>query len=209
MVRVLRSDSPRQARTVRLWWSDGPQTIRSSNLRPSDHNVPKQVLGSKTLLRRLDNSVESALLLISCLPNIWRRPFHTNRPIKPMKSKGWSMRKQKPTKMAQKIAQSRSSSHPPPGIAWCFPDYPSSMCCPNHVWGGTAMNMYYWPNPFACLGWGAPQVFAYWQVDQANMVEEDAMWNDLYALKFYQLFILYDRKSRWLASSWVLTSGTK
>jgi hypothetical protein len=43
---------------------------RSSNLRPSDHNIPKQVLGSKTLLRRLDDSVGLTLLLISCLPNI-------------------------------------------------------------------------------------------------------------------------------------------
>jgi hypothetical protein len=34
------------------------QKVRSSNLRPSDHNIPKQVLGSKTLLRRLDDSVD-------------------------------------------------------------------------------------------------------------------------------------------------------
>jgi hypothetical protein len=41
------------------------------------------------------------------------------------------------------------------------------------------------------------------------MVEADAIWNGLCALKFHQVFILSDRKSRWLASSWVLTSGTK
>jgi hypothetical protein len=84
-----------------------------------------------------------------------------NRPIKKIKSKGRSVRKQKPTKRTQKVAQPRSPCHPPPGIAWCFPVYPSSMCCPTHAWGGTTMNPYYWPNSFAYLGWGAPQVFAY------------------------------------------------
>jgi hypothetical protein len=75
-----------------------------------------------------------------------------NRPIKPTKSKRRSVQKQKPTKTAQKVAQPRSPSHPPPGIAWCFPFYPSPMCCPTHVWGGTTMNPYYWPNPFAYFG---------------------------------------------------------
>jgi hypothetical protein len=42
-----------------------------------------------------------------------------NRPIKQTKSKGRSMRKQKPTKRAQKVAQPRSLCHPPSGIAWC------------------------------------------------------------------------------------------
>jgi hypothetical protein len=70
-----------------------------------------------------------------------------NRPIKQTKSKGRSVQKQKPTKRIQKVAQPRSPCHPPPGIAWCVPFYPSSMCCPAHVWGGTAMNLYYWPNP--------------------------------------------------------------
>jgi hypothetical protein len=82
-----------------------------------------------------------------------------NRPIKQTKSKGRPV--QKPTKRTQRVAQPRSPCHPPPGIAWCVPFYPSPMCCPAHVWGGTAMNSYYWPNPFAYLGWGAPQVFAY------------------------------------------------
>jgi hypothetical protein len=41
------------------------------------------------------------------------------------------------------------------------------------------------------------------------MAEEDAIRNGLYALKFHQVFILSDHKSRWLASSRVLTSGTK
>jgi hypothetical protein len=77
-----------------------------------------------------------------------------NRPIKPMKSKRRSVRKQKPTKTAQKVAQPRSPSHPSLEIARCFLVYPSPMCCPTHVWGGTAMNPYYWPNPFAFLGWG-------------------------------------------------------
>jgi hypothetical protein len=75
-----------------------------------------------------------------------------NRPIKPTKSKRRSVRKQKPTKMAQKVAQPRSPSHPPLGIAWCFSFYPSPMCCATHVWGGTAMNLYYWPNSFGYLG---------------------------------------------------------
>jgi hypothetical protein len=77
-----------------------------------------------------------------------------NRPIKQTKSKGQSVLKQKPTKPTKKVAQPRSPCHPPPGIAWCFPVYPSSMCCPTHVWGGTMMNPYYWPNSFAYLGWG-------------------------------------------------------
>jgi hypothetical protein len=45
-------------------------TKSSSNLRPLDHNIPKQILGSKTLPRRLADSAESTLLLISCLLNI-------------------------------------------------------------------------------------------------------------------------------------------
>src|SRR5688572_2386155 len=68
-----------------------------------------------------------------------------NRPIKPTKSKWRSVRKQKPTKMAQKVAQPRSPSHPRLGIVWCFPFYPTPICCPTHVWGGTTMNLYYWP----------------------------------------------------------------
>jgi hypothetical protein len=30
--------------------------------------------------------------------------------------------------------------------------YPSSMCCPTHVWSGMVMNLYHRPNPFAYLG---------------------------------------------------------
>jgi hypothetical protein len=77
-----------------------------------------------------------------------------NQPIKQTKSKRRPVRKQKPTKRTQRVAQPRSPYPPPPGIAWCVPFYPSPMCCPAHVWGGTAMNLYYWPNPFAYLGWG-------------------------------------------------------
>jgi hypothetical protein len=48
-----------------------------------------------------------------------------------------------------------------------------------------------------CLfGLGAPQVFAYWQVDQVDMADEEAIQNSISALKFYQIFILSDRKSR-------------
>jgi hypothetical protein len=47
-----------------------------------------------------------------------------NRPIKQTKSKGQSVQKQKPTKPAQKVAQPRSPSHPPLGMAWFFPVYP-------------------------------------------------------------------------------------
>jgi hypothetical protein len=43
-----------------------------------------------------------------------------NQPIKQTKSKGWSVRKQKPTKPAQKVAQPRLPSHPLLGMAWCF-----------------------------------------------------------------------------------------
>jgi hypothetical protein len=45
--------------------------------------------------------------------------------------------------------------------------------------------------------------------DQADMAQEDAIQNDLCASKFYQIFILSDHKSWWLASRWVLTLGTK
>jgi hypothetical protein len=82
-----------------------------------------------------------------------------NRPIKQTKSKGRYVRKQKPTKWTQKVAQPRSPCHSPPGITWCVPFYPSPMCCPAHVWGGTAMNSYYWPNLFAYLGWGTSILF--------------------------------------------------
>jgi hypothetical protein len=63
------------------------------------------------------------------------------------------------TKSAQKVVQPRSSSHPPPGMSWCFPVYSLSMCCPTQMWGGTAMNPYYWPNPFTYLGWGHHKFF--------------------------------------------------
>jgi hypothetical protein len=61
------------------------------------------------------------------------------------------------------------------------------------------MNPYYWPNSFAYLGWGVPQVFAYWQVDQVDMAEEDAIRNDLCALKFHQVFILLEKEARFAA----------
>jgi hypothetical protein len=71
------------------------------------------------------------------------------------------MQKQRLTKLAQEVVQPRSPGHPPLGMLWCFPLYSSSMCCPTQVWGGMALNPYYWLNPFTYLGWGAPQVFAY------------------------------------------------
>jgi hypothetical protein len=66
---------------------------------------------------------------------------------------------------------------------------------------------------YTCVGWyddesvllaqsiclfrlGAPQVHAYLHVDQAVMAEEDSIQNGLYSSKFYQVFILSDRKSR-------------
>jgi hypothetical protein len=42
---------------------------------------------------------------------------------------------------------------------------------------------------------GAPQVFAYRHIDQADMVEKDVIRNDICASKFYQIFILSDHKS--------------
>jgi hypothetical protein len=38
---------------------------------------------------------------------------------------------------------------------------------------------YYWPNPFAFLGWEAPQVFVYWHANQSYMAEKDQIRNDL------------------------------
>jgi len=123
--------------------------------------------GSKTSVRK-QNTIKTSGRLSRVGPTFGqllakytKKTVPHNRPIKQTKSKGRSVRKQKPTKRTQKVAQPRSPCHPPPGIAWCVPFYPSPMCCPAHVWGGTAMNSYYWPNPFAYLGWGAPQVFAY------------------------------------------------
>jgi hypothetical protein len=77
-----------------------------------------------------------------------------DRPLKWTKSKGWSVRKQKPTKPAQKVVQPRSSGHPPLGMSRCFIVYSSSMCCYTQLWGGTSMNMCYWSNMFAYSGWG-------------------------------------------------------
>jgi hypothetical protein len=54
----------------------------------------------------------------------------------------------------QSYGSTRWTDHPPPEIAWCFPIYPSPMCCPTHAWGGTTMNSYYWLNSFAYLAWG-------------------------------------------------------
>jgi hypothetical protein len=85
-------------------------------------------------------------------------------------------------------------------MAWCFLVYPSPMLCPTQVWGGTMVNLYCWINSFAYSGWGAPQVFAYWHVDQTYMAKEDAIQNGLCASKFYQIFILSDHKSRRFAS---------
>jgi hypothetical protein len=123
--------------------------------------------GSKTSVRKQNTTKTSGLLsrvgptFGQLLAKYMNKAVPHNRPIKQTKSKGRSVRKQKPTKRTQKVAQPRSPCHPPPGIAWCVPFYPSPMCCPAHVCGGTTMNSYYWPNPFAYLGWGAPQVFAY------------------------------------------------
>jgi hypothetical protein len=123
--------------------------------------------GSKTSVRKQNTTKTSGRLsrvgptFGQLLAKYMKKVVPHNRPIKQTKSKGRSVRKQKPTKRTQKVAQPRSPCHPPPGIAWCVPFYPSPMCCPAHVWGGTAMNSYYWPNLFAYLGWGAPQVFAY------------------------------------------------
>jgi hypothetical protein len=115
---------------------------------------------SKTSIRKQNTSKMSGRLsrvgptFDQLLAKYMKKVVPHNRPIKQTKSKGRSVQKQKPTKPAQKVAQPRSPSHPLPGMAWCFPVYPSPMCCPTHVWGGTTMNQYYWPNPFAYLGWG-------------------------------------------------------
>jgi hypothetical protein len=148
--------------------ADGP-TIMVGRSVDSQKQQP-QTIGpqcSKTSVRKQNTTKTSGRLsrvdptFGQLLAKYMKKVVPHNRPIKQTKSKGRSVRKQKPTKRTQKVAQPRSPCHPPPGIAWCVPFYPSPMCCPAHVWGGTAMNSYYWPNLFAYLGWGAPQVFAY------------------------------------------------
>jgi hypothetical protein len=115
---------------------------------------------SKTSIRKQNTSKTSGRLskigptFDQLLAKYMKKVDPHNRPINQTKPKVMSMRKQKPTKPSQKVAQPRSPSHPLPGMTWCFPVYSSSMCCPTHVWGGTAMNLYHWPNPFAYLGWG-------------------------------------------------------
>ena len=77
-----------------------------------------------------------------------------DRPIKQTKSKRRFEQKPMSTKLTQKVVQPRSPGHPPLGMAWCFPIYPSPMCCPTQVWGGTAMSPYCWLNLFAYSGSG-------------------------------------------------------
>jgi hypothetical protein len=83
-----------------------------------------------------------------------------NRPIKQMKSKGRYVRKQKPTKWTQKVAQPRSPCHPPPGIAWCVLFYPSPMCCCSCVgWYGDEFVLL--AQSVCLFGLGAPPFYSF------------------------------------------------
>jgi hypothetical protein len=81
---------------------------------------------SKTSVRKQNTAKTSGRLsrvgptFDQLLAKYMKKVVPHNRPIKPTKSKRRSVRKQNPTKMAQKVAQLRSPSHPPPWIAWCF-----------------------------------------------------------------------------------------
>jgi hypothetical protein len=142
--------------------ADGPAIMvrRSAD----DQMQQPQTIGpqrSKTIVIRKQNTTKTSGRLSRVGPTFdqllakyMKKDVPHNLSIKQTKSKGRSVQKQKPTKPTQKVAQPRSPCHPPPGIAWCFPVYPSPMCCPTHAWGSTAMNLYYWPNSFAYLGWG-------------------------------------------------------
>jgi hypothetical protein len=130
-----------------------------------------------------------------------------HRPIKQTNSKRRHVRKKRPTKPSQKVAQPRTYGHPPLGMAWCFSVYPSPICCLTQVW--VVRRWIRITGPMCLLIWaGGTTCFSYWHNDQADMAEEDAIQNNLCASKFYQIFILSDHESRWLALTWVLTSET-
>jgi hypothetical protein len=168
-----RSDTRSRSPVMRM--SDGPGTKAEQSKTGADgpaimvgrsadsQKQQSQTIGpqcSKTSVRKQNTTKTSGRLsrvdptFGQLLAKYMKKVVPHNRPIKQTKSEGRSVRKQKSTKRTQKVAQPRSPCHPPPGIAWCVPFHPSPMCCPAHVWGGTAMNLYYWPNPFAYLGWG-------------------------------------------------------
>jgi hypothetical protein len=79
---------------------------------------------SKTSIRKQNTSKTSRGLsrvgptFDQLLAKYMKKVVPHNWPIKQTKSKGQSVRKQKPTKPAQKVAQPRSPNPPPPGMAW-------------------------------------------------------------------------------------------
>jgi hypothetical protein len=120
MIRYLLFYQANQCPITRLGLSIGPQHSKTS--------VRKQNTAKTSgRLSRVGPTFDQ--LLAKYMKNV----VPHNPPIKSTKSKRWSPRKQRPTKTVQKVAQPRSSSHPSPGLAWCFSFYPSPMCCPTHV----------------------------------------------------------------------------
>jgi hypothetical protein len=115
-----------------------------------------------------------------------------DRPLKQTNLKGRSVRKQKPTKLAQKVVQPRLPGHPPLGMSRCFPVYSSLMCCPTQVWGSMMMNPYYWPNLFAYSGWRAPQVLSIDMLIKQTWPKK--MQSEMASV--HQIFILFDHKSQ-------------
>jgi hypothetical protein len=79
--------------------------------------------GSKTSVRKQNTTKTSGRLsrvgptFGQLFAKYTKKVVPHNRPIKQTKSKGRSVRKQKPTKRTQNVAQPRSPCHPPPGIA--------------------------------------------------------------------------------------------
>jgi hypothetical protein len=132
-----------------------------------------------------------------------------NRPTKQTKQKRKSMQKQRPTKLAQKGGATK--------IAWSSSSRDvmvlSSLFIAN-VLSYSSVGRYADESVLLAqsaylFGLGAPHVFAYRHVYHAVMDKEDAIRNGICASKFYQIIILYDHKIQLLASSLVLTSGTK
>jgi hypothetical protein len=122
---------------------------------------------SKTSVRKQNTAKTSGRLsrvgppFDQLLAKYMKKVVPHNRPIKPTKSKRRSVRKQKLTKTAQKVAQLRSPSHPPSMDSMVLPvlsiaDVLSYSCV---GWYGDESILL---AQSVCLFWlGAPQVFAY------------------------------------------------
>jgi hypothetical protein len=128
-----------------------PQTVRPQCSKTGTRKQNTSKMSDR--LSRIDPTFDQPLAKY-----MKKKAIAHNRPIKHTKSKRRSLWKQRLTKPAQNVVQPRLAGHPPLGMAWCFPVYPSPMCCPTQVWGITTMNSYYWTNLFAYSCWAHHKV---------------------------------------------------